>query len=536
MQRLLLLAAAFCVVATLAPVCSDEADEVTHGLIIYGMGGPASLPEMVAGSSVVARVRLVEVSTSAVEVTRDGGTSWLAALEFTFDVLEYIKGSGASRLTALARGAGREGNYDERVLADTRSAAVQKAQALLEVRDSRWDDRDGIVFLRGTVAAGYRLGEVGLDLDYQRVTVASGAFKAWLPQTATTTASGARSDGSGAKASQVQYYFEDPLRQLELTGGAGGGARQVHQQQRAIAVLALSEIREMVAAIERWVTTSGDTPEVRECIYDHYEQSRIAAHNNLDMHTQEFYSVESGQPAGSDAFQFNLPREALISYPGISDIPEDEQGRDWFEGPDAHLFNIRWYGIVTFTRPLPAGTYRFFWNYQNSIFFPCNAFRESSRNVQEKIVTVTAPAGTLAESFFDPHADGAAVTGTTTVGTISWQAPSAGSGQAGRVTADLDIDVTAHALDFIGLDGTTTVSLVVADATESAGTLSWTAPTQPWSAGDQLMLRVRRSRRPHADADPHAHAYPHSHAYPHTDAGAHADTDRQAGGTFPGQP
>ena len=110
----------------------------------------------------------------------------------------------------------------------------------------------------------------------------------------------------------------------------------------------------------------------------------------------------------------------------------------------------------------------------------------------EIVLTVTAPAGTLAESFFDPYASSTAIIGTTTVGTISWQPPSAGSGQTGRVTADLDIDATGQALDFIALDGTTTLSLVVADATRTDGTLSWSVPTQPWSGGDKLMLRIRR--------------------------------------------
>ena len=511
MRTLLLVAAAFCIVATMAPACSNEPDEVTRELIIYGMRGPASLPEMVAISSVVARVRLVRVRTSAEELSQGGDTSWLAALEFTFDVLEYIKGSGGSRLTALAYGAGREGGYDERVLADTRSAAIEKAQTLLEVRDTRWDDRGGIVFLNGTAADGYRLGSIGLDLEFQRVTVASGAFKAWLPQTATSTTARASSDGSSARAGEIQFYFEDPDRQPQTTAGRSGSRTprgQVTNQQPTAEVLTLNEIRETLAAIESWVAASGDTPEVRKCVYDHYEQSRIAARNNLDVHTQELYSVESGQPAGSDAFQFNLPREALTHYPEIADMPENKQSRDWFEGPDTHLFNIRWYGIVTFTRPLPAGVYRFFWNYQNSIFIPCNAFRESSRNVQEKIVTVTAPAGTLAESFFDPYADGAAVIGTTTVGTISWQ--------SGKVTADLDIDVTGHALDFIDLTGTTTLSLETSHATEiDTGALTWTAPAQPWSAGDKLMLRVRRHDAPTPTPTPTATPTPHRRRRPH---------------------
>ena len=43
------------------------------------------------------------------------------------------------------------------------------------------------------------------------------------------------------------------------------------------------------------------------------------------------------------------------------------------------------------------------------------------------------------------------------------------------------------------MDGTTTLSLVVADATRTDGTLGWSVPTQPRSGGDMLMLRIRRS-------------------------------------------
>ena len=100
-------------------------------------------------------------------------------------------------------------------------------------------------------------------------------------------------------------------------------------------------------------------------------------------------------------------------------------------------------------------------------------------------VTVVAPEGTLAESFFDPYVDGAAVTGTSTVDTISWE--------SGRVRASSTHipELPDLYLDFIGLDGTTTLSLVVDEATRTAETVNWTVATQPWSAGDQLMLRLR---------------------------------------------
>ncbi len=101
----------------------------------------------------------------------------------------------------------------------------------------------------------------------------------------------------------------------------------------------------------------------------------------------------------------------------------------------------------------------------------------------EHIITVTAPEGTLAEAFYDPVADGAATTATTTVGTITWE--------SGTVKATLNLTVTGHILDFIALDGSVTLSLEVSDSTTTVGVLSWTVASSPWSAGDKLMLRIR---------------------------------------------
>ena len=96
---------------------------------------------------------------------------------------------------------------------------------------------------------------------------------------------------------------------------------------------------------------------------------------------------------------------------------------------------------------------------------------------------MTAPEGTLAEAFFDPVADGAALTATTTVGTVSYE--------AGAVTADLTETVTAgHNLEFIALDGTTAMSLKVSDATTTDGVLTWSVAIQPWNDGDLLMVRI----------------------------------------------
>ncbi len=106
----------------------------------------------------------------------------------------------------------------------------------------------------------------------------------------------------------------------------------------------------------------------------------------------------------------------------------------------------------------------------------------------EETITVIASPGTLAESFFDPYADGEAVGDTTTIGTIRWE--------SGKISAKLTQDVTGHVLDFIALDGSVSLSLCVADASRDSDALTWAVATQPWSAGDKLMLRIRRHEAP----------------------------------------
>ena len=95
---------------------------------------------------------------------------------------------------------------------------------------------------------------------------------------------------------------------------------------------------------------------------------------------------------------------------------------------------------------------------------------------------VNAPAGAVAESFFDPTVRGSAIGETTTLGPIKWE--------AGQIEATLNRDITGHALDFIGLDGTVEVLLKSADATRSGNTWTWTMSSQLWEDGDKLMVRL----------------------------------------------
>ena len=465
----------------------------------------ADLNEMIVRSVVIFRGRLRSIEPSGVSRMSyvnetPAGIVHTPMLEFTFDVYEYLKGTGGSQFTATAYGT----DFDLRVgrdLMEERSLAAAKARApeLLAARDSRWDQRDAIIF----VSRDNLLGSISLRSDrftfFRSITFRSPDFVAWIPAaTSTATSTLAARGTSGGSSNQDGQLFlladpdsphrrvqtgplPSPVTQSSVRGAASGVALPVTP------VMSVGDLKQRIVEATAEYGTADGTREYDGCLRDAFRNERkIAA---LLSEDSDFYSgfrtsftAPSGVAAGETLHEWHMA--VFFSTPDSGWA----YGREWLEGRDAHLLSIRHPGHIYAERPLPAGEYEVFYNRQAGEYMLCNYYPEEEHNSEVVAARITAPAGTLAESFFDPYADGSTVTGTTTVGTISWQ--------AGRVTADLTIDVTGQALDFIGLDGTTTLSLVVADATESGGVLSWTAPTQPWSAGDKLMLRVRRSQVP----------------------------------------
>ena len=190
----------------------------------------------------------------------------------------------------------------------------------------------------------------------------------------------------------------------------------------------------------------------------------------------------------------------------------------WLEGGDSALFDIaqgdstvsdtdgdgeddtiKYDEMIRLARPLPAGEYRFELKESWPNYAPCNFVISS-----EWTVTAVAPEGVLHEALFDPVTDGSAVAAdnsngvlkpasftdagaTTTIERIEWEAET------------VNLKLTPHnalagrVVDFIELDGTVSLSLIVDDATVDAAndTLSWEVASQPWQNGDELMVRIR---------------------------------------------
>ena len=461
-----------------------------HGLV--------SIEEQILWDDVVARVRLISVDGAV--VVEPGGT-YRGALEFRFRVLEYIKGSGGAEIVAVTID---EDRYD------TASAARAAVPGMVATRDTRWDDQEAIVFLGDYHAQNGRTTYLlGGHTVYGEdgYTVASRHLKTWLPEAATTTGTGARS----TDAAQKRFLLDAPSN----VGAQGSSSRSVAppSQTGSAPTITLGAFKARVAELEAEVAAGDGSEEYRNCVFLKYSRQRSlewTAANGRLPHRATAYDLGSGLPAGS------FVHEAYNA--GIPGRP----GTYWLEGRDKDLFTVETTtdplpttharrndrtltGLrISTVRPLPAGDYTFVSEGRWGGWICRTQFTELERrlNRHTRTVQVTSPHGTVHEAFFDPVAIGAAVGADASNGVLEPAAFTVGGASAtmtslewesSTVTMELNpsASLAGHAVDFIALDGSVSLTLSFDDATQSGGALTWSVASQPWQAGDLLMLRIR---------------------------------------------
>ncbi len=450
-------------------------------------------------SDVIARVRLDSVD-QAVEKVADypyeGATSYVNALEYTFDVLEYLKGSGGSEVVGVT--------IDLDASYDTRQEAEASNLDFLSTRDTRWDGRAAIVFLRNAPllpssaqADRYEMGALRFDhKDYY--TIASDHARLWLPAASASGPLGAI--GGGLSSGEQRFLLEAPSSGWGRRTGALSNSKTI----------TLAAFKNRIAAIDAEIAAGDGTDEYYDCVVYKYDQEAWTRSIKRALaDTEEGYfrkrhdhSVGSGLPAGTNVFTYE-EAHTLVEVYGDS-LPSRYALAVRLFGRDSELFEFQYPDEVSSARPLPAGEYRFYFNHTPKPFIVCDGLPEEERKRHERFVAVAAPAGTVHEAFFDPVTVGQAVgadgsngvlkpaeftvggTATTMQG-LKWE--------SGSVVLTLSpyTALTGVAIDFIALDGSVTFSLGASAATadNTAGTLTWSVSEQPWQAGDKLMLRIR---------------------------------------------
>ena len=483
-----------------APVGSETPPSSVAPLSI-GYDGPRSLEQGIFDSPVIARVRLDSATSSVVsETILDGSTKYIPILEFSFSVLEYLKGSGSSNIVAYWAAA---------PLFDTRREAEAALPAIAAARDTRWDDHEATVFLQHPDTAflstkqpdRYYLSWGGSwSIPDDGYSIASIHNKLWLPA---DRAVGTTPQPSG---DQQRFLLDVP----PATGTA--------------ATITLGEMKARIAAVAAKLDASDGSEEYRECVQLTYRYEQEERHYRA-MYPSRTGSNVAGDPPPDHEFSSGLAAGEPLYEDDLGFGPTaDKRTTFWLNGGESNLFTVV-YGasvpydstgdgvndIVNFSRqvvsarPIPKGVYRFDFNIRSHFFGLCDGYTTR----YEWTVAVNAPDGVLHEAFFDPVTVGNAVaadsengtlkpalfTGTngatTTIERISWE--------ASTVSIELSphTGVASHAVDFIALDGSVSLSLNVADATVDAAsdTLSWPVASQPWRSRDKLMLRIREASR-----------------------------------------
>ena len=455
--------------------------------------GEESVEERIARADIVVKVELDRTTNTVVTGSGEYSDKYYPALKFHLTVSEYLKGSGASSITALwVRGKPF----------DTQAEAEDAAPGIATGRDTTWDDREAIFFLRKEDLGKFFAAALQGINDYY--LSAGGTYqdmyslhnihrKLWLPSAGTT-----------ATGDNQEFLLAVPEPGLDTP------------------TITLGELKRRITAVNAALNGGDGSDAYRECVRNKYQSERMervrmsGSSGSAQYRTFEprwSGTFASGQLAGAELYDYD---RGLV----VTGEPE-KKTRLWLDGQDAGLFAIREgnrrsakgyeenqkrfaYSVVS-VRPIPAGMYEF--NHHYGAFIDCG-------NTATFAITanVLAPEGTLHEAFFDPVTVGTAIAADNTNGvlkpsdftdtngasaTIHRVAWEAGTGESGTVKLKFSPHngIADHTLRFIALDGSVPLSLKVADATVDApnATLSWTVASQPWQSGDTLMLRIRET-------------------------------------------
>ena len=381
---------------------------------------------------------------------------------------------------------------------------MESAQFSIDLRNTEYDSRTGILFLEGPLAsagastsgsttsrspANSPSSSTTYNFVSRNLRTASWEYsietidKVWAP--ANNTASSPRGSSSGDRSTPItnpEYIIDgktDPP-----------------------ATIILSDLKSRISEITAEISQGADVAGYEDCIGRKYRRENVyqdheplvrslTVSSGADPATQvlEGWDVYGGYSVYRNFYE--VGRDA--AYFGTTIIDDDDNpGRYSFAfGPN---------------RPLPAGLYKVEFNYQMPYQIPCDYRPES---IYKDEVTAVAPAGTLHEAFFDPVTVGTAVKADSsngalkptsfTVGGTSTEVTSLEwSSNQVVLTLATHVSLSGHVLDFIALDGSVALSLFTDSATvdSTAGTYSWTMTSQPWADVDKLMVRIREESWP----------------------------------------
>ena len=390
------------VIPTPNPAIADAIHRLRSGGFFF-YEGLEWIEEAILRADVIARVSLQSTRT----FVKEKDSRWFPVLEYRFQVHEYLKGSGPNEIGGLT--------YLWNKPSETEALAV--AREMPTAHDTRWDNREAIVFLETDHRPyGYTTGiQIAADqhwfglmivgLGINAVSVSSIHSKRWLPEVAVAT--------RGRASTDKLFLTDAPPTDPPPVGG--GAARSAATS--TLPTITLSTLKGRITELET-EASAGGTDMYRACITGGYTKLRSMAYKAQERGVPRMRdsTVKSGLPAGTHAdIPFHGAYSRTTSTPAIWKIngPDREIVRfvtvNW--RPEGTVFKYD-FQLVT-TRPLPADTYAIYPNWRYKY---CDKDLSAIENHTGITLTVTAHPRAVHDAFFDPVDIGAAVgaDGTTT--------------------------------------------------------------------------------------------------------------------------
>ena len=454
------------------------------------------LEERILTSDFIVQAKLLTAEAKTRTVPGEEGVepTYVPVVEFVFQVDEYLKGDGPSQITV--------DDYAEHNF-ESIEEAVFSAESRLRFRNSAWDDREAVIFLKvPNYHETLSYDAKGIYNFASPIPKIHGGYhldsinKVWLP------AKDGDSQGEGP-------YLADS----EPDGVTG-----------ELPTIALDALRRQIAEADALLRNGEGIEGYEYCIHQKF---------NKDRHRRAVEEV-TGKSLGSDpsSYYFNITSGAasgtVLSEGWVGanlGVP-----RHWLEGYDAELFEVLTldengdvlhpsdirdvdgsYDISYRTvRLLPAGRYKYYNRVHLPVWKPCN-YMPALEEAPLIGINVTAPADVKLEAFFDP-----ATTGEQTLGAGdhngllkagSFYSAESSEFAISRIdwsSGNVEMQLTPHSLlpdhhiDFVALDSSVSLRLDFDDAavvteTDGSQALGWGVCEQPWEDGDKLMIRISES-------------------------------------------
>ena len=480
------------------------------GSTIYDPGF-VTLDEQILRAEVIARASIRSVSSY---VYTPGADDNAAMIRFSFDVHEYLKGSGGTildvdLLLVWSNFPSEEAalNRANEWIADNAERWTKGKEAVVFVKEDAYPKRSADNGVTGQSSSQiYKFIPLDVNERSPRWNYAFGIIDYWKDtfsiiserNRALLPAASAPAGASGK--SEARFLLGDKPEGLESYGASGASGASGFATD-----ISLAGLKARIKAVADLVKAGEGIDGYEECLRRKYEWERVP----YWPHSLEF-PMTSGLTAGSV-----IVASAAAAKGGYEIF--------FFKGADNNLFEIEikdsdadpvngYERIAKTKRPLPQGTYEVDYYDLPVIYAQCNFTPDNPASYWT--IIATAPDGALHEAFFDPAPLGVGVGAnsasdgvgalkpaefkhngaTVAIEQIEW---STTTNKVALKLSNQSVKLAGHHIDFIELDASVSLRLDIDDAeTTSTGygqTLSWEVCRQPWHPGDQLMLRIAKS-------------------------------------------